>query len=105
MAHDTLASMFWHRVEQDRDRPAQQAKVNGAWHTLSWRQVGEVVRELATGLLVLGRLKDDAIGILSASRAEWVQADFAAFSAGSGRSRSTRRIRPISSSTSSTTRA
>jgi long-chain acyl-CoA synthetase len=82
MAHDTLASMFWNRVERDGDRAAQRYKANGTWHTRSWRQVGEVVRELATGLLVLGRRKEDAIGILSASRAEWVQADFAVFSAG-----------------------
>jgi long-chain acyl-CoA synthetase len=82
MAHDTLASMFWNRVERDGDRVAQRYKAGGAWHPLSWRQVGEVVRELATGLLVLGRRKDDAVGILSASRAEWVQADFAIFSAG-----------------------
>jgi long-chain acyl-CoA synthetase len=82
MANGTLASMFWNRVEQDRDRAAQRYKADGTWHTLSWRQVGEVVRELATGLLALGRRKDDAIGILSASRAEWVQADFAIFSAG-----------------------
>jgi len=82
MAHDTLASMCRNRVERDGDRAAQRYKANGTWHTLSWRQVGEVVRELATGLLVLGRRKEDAIGILSASRAEWVQADFAIFSAG-----------------------
>jgi long-chain acyl-CoA synthetase len=82
MAHGTLASMFWNRVERDGDRAAQRYKADGTWHTLHWRQVGEVVRELATGLLVLGRLKEDAIGILSASRAEWVQADFAIFSAG-----------------------
>jgi len=82
MAHDNLASMFWNRVERDGDRAAQRYKAGGTWHTLSWRQVGEAVRELATGLLVLGRGKDDAVGILSASRAEWVQADFAIFSAG-----------------------
>ncbi|HJR01588.1 MAG TPA: long-chain fatty acid--CoA ligase, partial [Methylomirabilota bacterium] len=82
MAHDNLASMFWNRVERDGDRAAQRYKAGGTWHTLSWRQVGEAVRELATGLLVLGRRKDDAVGILSASRAEWVQADFAIFSAG-----------------------
>ena len=40
------------------------------------------MRELAAGLLALGRRKGDAVGILSASRAEWVQADFAIFSAG-----------------------
>ena len=82
MAHGTLASMFWNRVEHDGDRAAQRYKAGGTWHTLNWRQVGEVVRELATGLLALGRRKDDAVGILSASRAEWVQADFAIFSAG-----------------------
>jgi long-chain acyl-CoA synthetase len=82
MANGTLASMFWNRVERDGDRAAQRHKADGTWHTLSWRQVGEVVREVATGLLALGRRKEDAIGILSASRAEWVQADFAIFSAG-----------------------
>jgi long-chain acyl-CoA synthetase len=82
MANVTLASIFWHRVERDGDRPAQQFKEGGVWRTRSWRQVGEAVRELATGLLALGRKKEDAIAILSASRAEWVQADFAIFSAG-----------------------
>ena len=82
MANVTLASMLWSRVERDGDRPAQQSKESGAWTTRTWREVGDIVRELATGLLALGRRKDDAVGILSASRAEWVQADFAAFSAG-----------------------
>jgi len=41
-----------------------------------------VRRELASGLLALGRKKGDAVGILAASRAEWVQADFAIFSVG-----------------------
>jgi long-chain acyl-CoA synthetase len=82
MANVTLASMFWHRVERDGDRPAQQFKVGGVWRTRTWREVGEAVRELATGLLALGRQKEDAVAILSASRPEWVQADFAVFSAG-----------------------
>ena len=82
MANVTLASMFWHRVERDGDRPAQQFKAGGVWRTRTWREVGEAVRELATGLLALGRQKEDAVAILSASRPEWVQADFAVFSAG-----------------------
>jgi len=82
MANVTLASMFWNRVERDGGRPAQQSKEAGVWKTRSWREVGEIVRELATGLLALGRKKEDAVAILSASRAEWVQADFAVFSAG-----------------------
>jgi long-chain acyl-CoA synthetase len=82
MAEETLARMFWERVERSGSGPAQQFKRRGEWQTLSWRQVGEIVREVALGLLALGRKKGEAVGILSASRAEWVQADFAIFSAG-----------------------
>ena len=82
MADDTLARMFWSRVESNKDRPAQQFKRNGAWVTLTARELGDVVRELALGLIALGREKGDRVALLSASRAEWVQADFAIFSAG-----------------------
>ncbi len=82
MTQDTLAKMFWNRVERSGGNPAQQAKRDGVWKTQTWKEVGEAVRELAAGLIALGRRKGDAVGILSASRAEWVQADFAIFSAG-----------------------
>ena len=59
MAEGTLAKMFWDRVERSGDGPAQQYKQGGAWHTLSWRQVGEAVREVATGLIALGRKRGD----------------------------------------------
>src|SRR5213596_3189440 len=79
---ETLGTMFWSRVEKSADRPAQMFKRHGAWTTLTWREVGDVVREVALGLLTLGRGKGDAVALLSASRAEWVQSDFAIFSAG-----------------------
>jgi long-chain acyl-CoA synthetase len=82
MASDTLARMFWSRVERSADRPAQMFKSGGRWQTLTWRQVGEIVEEVALGLLALGRGRGDAIALLSASRAEWSQADMAIFSAG-----------------------
>jgi long-chain acyl-CoA synthetase len=82
MADDTLARIFWTRIERSADRPAQQLKRQGQWETLTWRAVGEIVREVALGLIALGRQKGDAVALLSASRAEWVQADFAIFSAG-----------------------
>ncbi|HYU14681.1 MAG TPA: AMP-binding protein, partial [Candidatus Acidoferrum sp.] len=82
MADDTLARMFWARVERSGPSPAQQFKQGAAWKTLPWREVGEIVREVALGLLALGRKKSEAVAVLSATRAEWVQADFAIFSAG-----------------------
>src|SRR6058998_3429145 len=82
MAPDTLARMFWDRIERSGDRPAHQFKQSADWKTITWREVGDVVREVALGLLALGRGKGDAVALLSTSRAEWVQADFAIFSAG-----------------------
>jgi len=82
MARDTLARMFWSRVEQSGERPAQMVKLDGAWRTLTWREVGVVVEEVALGLLALGRQKGEAVALLSSSRAEWVQADMAILSAG-----------------------
>src|SRR5690242_5244472 len=82
MAADTLARMFWDRVERSADRPAHQFKQGAEWKTITWREVGDVVRELSLGLIALGREQGDVVALLSASRAEWVQADFAIFSAG-----------------------
>jgi len=82
MSEQSLARMFWNRVEKSANAPGQQFKDRGAWKTLTWREVGDAVRELATGLIALGRRPGEAVGILSTSRAEWVQADFAIFSAG-----------------------
>jgi len=82
MAETSLARMFWNRVEKSAPRPAQQLKQPKGWKTLTWREVGDAVREIASGLIALGRRPGEAIAILSTSRAEWVQADFAIFSVG-----------------------
>jgi long-chain acyl-CoA synthetase len=82
MSDETLARVFWSRVERTPDRPAQQTRGSGGWVSATWREVGEAVREVALGLIALGREKGDAVAVLSASRAEWVQADFAILSAG-----------------------
>jgi long-chain acyl-CoA synthetase len=82
MANPTLASMFWERVEAGDGRDAQLVKRDGVWRCLTWSEVGEVVRELAFGLLALGRRPGDAVALLAASRAEWVHADFAILSTG-----------------------
>ena len=76
----TLARMFWERVERGGDRPAQLVKTGTGWTEVSARALGEEVREVALGLLALGRQKGEAVGLLSQTRAEWVRADFAIFS-------------------------
>jgi len=82
MAEDTLARMFWSRMDRGGDRPAQQFKRDGVWVTVTAKDLATVVREVALGLIALGREKGDRVALLSNSRAEWVQADFAIFSAG-----------------------
>ena len=79
---ETLDRMFWSRVEASAGLPAHLVKRGGRWEALDWTEVGTIVRELALGLLALGRRPRDIVGLLSASRAEWVHADFAIFSAG-----------------------
>ncbi len=76
----TLARLFWAQVARFGERPAQRVKAGGGWTDVSWRALGEEVREVALGLLALGRERGHAVGILSQSRAEWVRADFAIFS-------------------------
>jgi long-chain acyl-CoA synthetase len=78
----TLARLFWERVAATPDRDAQLVKRGGAWQRSTWAEVGVVVGEVARGLLALGRRPGEAIGVLARSRPEWVQADFAIFSAG-----------------------
>jgi long-chain acyl-CoA synthetase len=79
-AGDTLARMFWRRVEARGLLDAQLVRRQGSWHRLTWTEVGEAVREVALGLLALGRPPQEPVALLSASRAEWVQADFAILS-------------------------
>jgi long-chain acyl-CoA synthetase len=82
MSPASLGRLFWDRIGQLGDRPAQRVKVEGVWRDASWRALGEEVREVALGLIALGREPGHAVGILSQSRAEWVRADFAILSAG-----------------------
>jgi len=52
MATDTLARMFWDRVEKSADRPAQSFKQGAGWKTITWREVGDVV-EVIVGQQIL----------------------------------------------------
>jgi long-chain acyl-CoA synthetase len=78
----TLPAIFWARVARDADRCAQIVKTPAGWRDLAWREVGEAVAQAAGGLVALGRRPGEAVGLLSRSRAEWVQADFAILTAG-----------------------
>jgi long-chain acyl-CoA synthetase len=81
MTGESLGRLFWERVSRSGAHPAQRVKVGGAWRDVSWQALGEEVREVALGLIGLGRAPGEAVGILSQTRAEWVRADLAVLSA------------------------
>jgi long-chain acyl-CoA synthetase len=81
VGHQTLAGLFWGRVDASAHVDAEMVKRDGTWHRLTWADVGTIVREAALGLLALGLRPCDGVAILSGTRAEWVQADFAVLSA------------------------
>ena len=75
--------MFWSRVERSRRRARLRwSSAVTAGRRSTWSEVGTQVRELALGLLALGLRPGEAVALLSRSRAEWVQVDFAIFSVG-----------------------
>jgi long-chain acyl-CoA synthetase len=55
---------------------------SGKWVSKSYREVGEIVRQLALGLIELGIEKGDKVSILANTRPEWTYFDFAALSVG-----------------------
>jgi long-chain acyl-CoA synthetase len=79
---ESLGLLFWDRAERFSDRIAQRVKVEGAWHDVTWGRLASEVREIALGLLALGREAGDPVGILSQTRAEWSRADFAVLTIG-----------------------
>jgi long-chain acyl-CoA synthetase len=55
---------------------------SGQWVSKTYREVGEIVRQLALGLIELGIEKGDKVSILANTRPEWTYFDFAALSVG-----------------------
>jgi long-chain acyl-CoA synthetase len=55
---------------------------SGTWVSKTYREVGEIVRKLALGLIELGIEKGDKVSILANTRPEWTYFDFAALSVG-----------------------
>lgn len=81
-AFDTVPNMFWHFVEQRRDATMMRQKEFGVWQAYSYQQVGDIVEEIAAGMICLGFEPGQVIAVLSNTCKEWVWSDLAALSAG-----------------------
>jgi long-chain acyl-CoA synthetase len=79
---DTVPAMFWTGVRTRGERVCMRQKELGIWRSWSWTQVGDIVAEIAGGLMGLGFQARDTAAILSNTRAEWAWADLAVLSCG-----------------------
>ncbi len=91
ISHDTsfldsmpanVAVQFLDRVERSADLEAFRYPVGETWESVTWRQAGDRVQELAAGLLALGIEQEQRVGIASGTRYEWILADLAIMCAG-----------------------
>ena len=82
VAGDNLPEMFWNGVAKRGDGTLFRQKRYGLWQTLSWNQVGEIVREAGMGLLELGFAVGETASVLGNTRQEWLFSDLAVLSCG-----------------------
>ncbi|TSA00535.1 MAG: long-chain fatty acid--CoA ligase [Rhodocyclaceae bacterium] len=79
---DNLPEMFWNGVAQRGDKTLFRQKEFGLWQSLSWNEVGAIVREAGMGLLELGFEVGETASILGNTRQEWLFSDLAVLSCG-----------------------
>jgi long-chain acyl-CoA synthetase len=74
--------MFLDRVAATPDREAYRRPVGDRWESMSWREAGDRVQQLAAGLLALGVRPEERVALISTTRVDWVLADFAIMCSG-----------------------
>ncbi|MCW1959333.1 MAG: long-chain fatty acid--CoA ligase [Mycobacterium sp.] len=80
---DSVPKMFRNRVTATPNTEAfRYPKAGGGWESVTWRQVGDRVDNIAAGLIALGINPEDRVALASGTRYEWVVADFAILNAG-----------------------
>ncbi|HET8732423.1 MAG TPA: AMP-binding protein, partial [Anaeromyxobacteraceae bacterium] len=77
-----LVQVFEDQVARRGDATALTFKRNGAWQTMSWKELGRRVRDVADGLASLGVAPGDRVSILGDTAAEWIIADVAIMATG-----------------------
>lgn len=73
----TLVEMLGNRIARTPDRPALRHKVGARWEVITFREYGDLAREVGNGLLALGVERGGCVALLSRNRPEWHIADAA----------------------------
>src|SRR3954452_17774227 len=77
-----FAQLFLDRVAKSSSLEAYRFPKGSSWESVTWKQVGDRVSNLAAGLLSLGIEPEQRVGIASSTRYEWILADLAVMFAG-----------------------
>ena len=78
----SVARMFLDRIAATPDAEAFRYPQDHTWESVTWRQVGDRVCNIAAGLIALGIAPEDRVALASSTRYEWVLIDFAVMCAG-----------------------
>ncbi len=78
----TIADIVLLAGRRHADRPALRYRSGGRWVDVSYRELAEVVQEIALGLADFGIERGDRVSILSNTRPEWTYANFGILAAG-----------------------
>jgi len=81
MGVDHLAFMIRESVRAHGAKTAMRHKVGGAWHSISYAEMGEKIRAVAKALLESGIQEGDMVGIFAQNAPEWAIADLGILSA------------------------
>jgi long-subunit acyl-CoA synthetase (AMP-forming) len=79
---ENMAEMFWNAVALRGELTLFRQKKFGLWQSLSWNEVGAIVREAGMGLIELGLEVGETASILGNTRQEWLFSDLALLSCG-----------------------
>jgi long-chain acyl-CoA synthetase len=79
---ESVPRMFRNRVAATPNTEAFRFPKGGEWVSVTWREVGDRVDDIAAGLISLGINPEDRVALASGTRYDWVIADFAILAAG-----------------------
>jgi long-chain acyl-CoA synthetase len=79
---DTVPTMFWRGVAERGGDTILRQKDFGIWQSITWKQFGQIAREVGMGLVALGFTPGECASVLSNTNREWLYADLGILGAG-----------------------
>ncbi len=82
LPNDSVAKIFWHRVQDMGSQIAMRQKVRGLWKPVSWTRYGARTRGLGLGLAAQGLGRQDRVVIVAKPSPIWMMAEMAVLAMG-----------------------